>query len=1105
MADKFKSEDLARLNSNTDNLRNICIIAHVDHGKTTMADSLLATNGIISDRLSGKLRYMDSRDDEQQRGITMKSSGVTLLHKFDGKAYVINLIDSPGHVDFSSEVSTAARLSDGAVVLVDVVEGVSAQTHAVLRQAWLENVEPCLVLNKIDRLIVELKMTPMEAYDHIHRVLEQVNLITANLFTGNMIARLDERADDEGEHDADDEDDDSNLYFEPQKGNVVFASALDGWGCTIFDFADIVAAKLSCAADALKKCLWGNYYLSREKGSIKVRKGAQEKGKQPLFVMFVLTPIWSMYESIITESAQLTKQQKDKVVKMAAAVGAKLSARDLQAEPKVLLKSVMSRWIPVGRSVLNVICNLLPSPRQISDKRINSLLFSKNSPAPAVVEEFQDILTGMRTCSLDDKTTVAFVSKMVAVEKKFFPESKTKTLTVEEMRAKRAAYIAKRMDGTDAATTGDEVVASALYDIDDEEQQEKTNTNADNNTDDGHVFVAYTRVYSGTIRPGMKIQVLGPRYDPIHPDRYRTEATVERIYLFMGRSLLPILEAPAGSVVGLVGLSGHVLKTATLSSTPHCPRFHGLYEHTKPIVRVALETDRIGEIAQLQHGLELLNKADPCVEVLVQESGEYVLAAAGEVHIERCITDLRELFCPGISFKVSPPIIPFRETLVRAPTVDVTNEDIGAENAAGKRTCYLQPSDTDVDANGVVTMSTMGNAFTIKVRAFPLDEAVVSLLQNHTGLLKSLTLALADKMKRQARKRRAKSSTRRSERVSSESKGEMEAESLKLQQQNETCEDDTEGENESEEEEDIVVGEDDEDDDEMTEEELKTNLQQCVKKAKDGVWKGDVTRIIAFGPRHCGTNILTISDKLELPTIFGDRSDIGSASESIIPFINAIQVGYQMATQAGPLCEETIMGTCFEIVDVVVDSSVALPVGYTGNVISTTREACKQSFLSQHVRLMTAMFSCDLLVNSGSLGKVHGVLSKRNGKISSEEMKEGSDNFLIKSIIPATHVFGFAKELRKKTSGLAAPQLFFSHWEVIQEDPFWVPTTEEELAHFGEKVCSTFIIFSLTIILGVCSCSCCSCCCSCCCCSINALGVFLFLGRQVKLCKKVHG
>ena len=141
------------------NIRCCTLIGHVDHGKSSYADSLLAANGIISSRSAGQVRYLDSREDEQERGITMESSAVSLTFKLrtvqqDGHVdevqdYTLNLVDTPGHVDFSSEVSTAARLVDGALVVVDVVEGVCTQTVSVLRQAWIDGLKTILVLSLI--------------------------------------------------------------------------------------------------------------------------------------------------------------------------------------------------------------------------------------------------------------------------------------------------------------------------------------------------------------------------------------------------------------------------------------------------------------------------------------------------------------------------------------------------------------------------------------------------------------------------------------------------------------------------------------------------------------------------------------------------------------------------------------------------------------------------------------------------------------------------------------------------------------------------------------------------------------------------------------------
>lgn len=136
-----------------DMIRNICVIAHVDHGKTTLTDCLLSSNKIISKSLAGKLRFMDSREDEQEREITMKSSSISLVYENEktGQDCLINLIDSPGHVDFAFEVSSGLKVCDNAVLVVDVIEGVCSQTYKVLNAAIKEGLRVVLVINKIDK------------------------------------------------------------------------------------------------------------------------------------------------------------------------------------------------------------------------------------------------------------------------------------------------------------------------------------------------------------------------------------------------------------------------------------------------------------------------------------------------------------------------------------------------------------------------------------------------------------------------------------------------------------------------------------------------------------------------------------------------------------------------------------------------------------------------------------------------------------------------------------------------------------------------------------------------------------------------------------------
>ncbi|HEX59082.1 MAG TPA: elongation factor EF-2, partial [Methanomicrobia archaeon] len=156
-------------------IRNIGIIAHIDHGKTTLTDNLLAGAGIISKELAGEQLFTDFYYLEQQRGITIFSANVSMVHEFEGNEYLINLIDTPGHVDFGGGVTRALRAVDGAIVVVDAVEGIMPQTETVLRQALRENVKPVLFINKVDRLINELKVDKKEMQARLARIIDGVN------------------------------------------------------------------------------------------------------------------------------------------------------------------------------------------------------------------------------------------------------------------------------------------------------------------------------------------------------------------------------------------------------------------------------------------------------------------------------------------------------------------------------------------------------------------------------------------------------------------------------------------------------------------------------------------------------------------------------------------------------------------------------------------------------------------------------------------------------------------------------------------------------------------------------------------------------------------
>jgi len=168
---------MLQLMENRDNIRNIGIVAHIDHGKTTLTDSLLAGSGLLPLQIAGKARALDYLEEEQKRGITIKTASISLLYTIDGQSFVVNLFDTPGHVDFAGKVARALRAIDGVIVVVDAVEEILAQTETVTRQALNERVKPVLFINKVDRLIEELKLTSEQIQDKFVRIVRDFNSI----------------------------------------------------------------------------------------------------------------------------------------------------------------------------------------------------------------------------------------------------------------------------------------------------------------------------------------------------------------------------------------------------------------------------------------------------------------------------------------------------------------------------------------------------------------------------------------------------------------------------------------------------------------------------------------------------------------------------------------------------------------------------------------------------------------------------------------------------------------------------------------------------------------------------------------------------------------
>ncbi len=226
MADKVK-----RLMTKQDNIRNICTSAHIDHGKTTFSDNLLAGAGMMSEELAGKARSLDFHEDEAARGITIDAANVSMVHEFDGKEFLINLMDTPGHVDFGGDVTRAMRAIDGTIILVCASEGVMPQTETVIRQALRERVKPVLFINKVDRLIKELQLTPQMMQERFMKVIAHVNMLIEKI------------AEDEFKQ---------KWKVDVNTGSVAFGSAFHNWAMSVpymqkasVSFKDIIDAYTS--------------------------------------------------------------------------------------------------------------------------------------------------------------------------------------------------------------------------------------------------------------------------------------------------------------------------------------------------------------------------------------------------------------------------------------------------------------------------------------------------------------------------------------------------------------------------------------------------------------------------------------------------------------------------------------------------------------------------------------------------------------------------------------------------------------------------------------------------------------------------------------------
>ena len=554
---KFTIEQLREIMDNQSNIRNMSVIAHVDHGKSTLTDSLIARAGIIAEDKAGDARYTDSRPDEADRGITIKSTGVSLYYEFDAsdtgkeEKFLINLIDSPGHVDFSSEVTAALRVTDGALVVVDYVEGVCVQTETVLRQSLQELIKPVLMINKCDRGLFELKHDSETMYQNFLRVIENANVIISTYQNEEVMG---------------------NLQVYPEQGTVAFGSALHGWGFTLMTFAKMYATKLKIDKNKLLKRLWGdNYYNQKDK------KWSNEPGDENTKRAFCA----NIMEPLIKLANSVSSGNKDIYQPLLKKLGIKLNSEDLDLQGKKLMRKVMQQWINASDALIEMIILHLPSPK-ISQKYRTLYLYQ--GPMD------DECARAMIGCD-PNGPVMMFISKMVP--------------------------------------------------------------------DNGR-FYAFGRVFSGKVKTGEKVRILGPDYKQGKQVDLHVK-TIQRVVIWMGRRADDVVDVPCGNTCCLVGVDDAILKQGTITTSPIAHTIRSMKYSVSPVVRVAVNAKNPADLPKLVSGLIKMSKADPLVQVINTET-EHIICGSGELHLEICLKDLVEDYAK-IEIVKSDPVVPYKETV----------------------------------------------------------------------------------------------------------------------------------------------------------------------------------------------------------------------------------------------------------------------------------------------------------------------------------------------------------------------------------------------------------------------------------------------------------
>lgn len=695
-------------------VRNVAIAGHIHHGKTSLVDMLFCGTHDMSERRRGKqqrslnggeqnptendrdtanstydeddgdnnrrspLRYTDLRVDERQLGISIKTGVATLLlQNSDGKSYGVTVLDTPGHMNFRDEVAASLTIADGLVVVVDVAEGVMMGSKSALREAARLGLSIVLVISKLDRLCLELRLPPTDAYHKIQHIIDACNEIISSFPNTSLLS--------------------------PIAGNVCFASASERVCFTLPQFARSYIRvnggekSFPLTARQLARRMWGNiYYDVRARKFCERSTGYSTGGKtgvnsmnlQRTFVSFVLEPFYKLHTAVVSEDVdELSDFLK----------------RNMLLAGSYATSSKFARNGHVRKSQLN-------SNLHATLKAVNSQCFGMGD-----LSGFTDMLVEHVQSPADSgERILRTLGRQMGMERDLGSSGKAKTFE----NWQNAVY--------ECDTSPECAMSAYVAKLAPDER--------------GLRFDCVCRVLSGRIDVGSSIHIMGPSsnntadigrgsvlgsrgddgFDNDEDDM--TVGKVEGLYLNCARFKIRISHAVAGQIVLVRGIDRTIDKSATLVSKSLVEnlgatlcRTHALRNVTEfippPVVKVAVEPIKPAHLPKMVSALRMCVSAYPGLVTRVEHTGEHVLMGSGELYLDCVLRDLRESF-GKVEVKVSDPVVPFAETV----------SETSALQCASDITTYATNDTEDADDD-----SRKGRLVTV---AEPLEESIVQAIGN---------------------------------------------------------------------------------------------------------------------------------------------------------------------------------------------------------------------------------------------------------------------------------------------------------------------------------------------------------------------------------------